>query len=37
MELYSWSFSRRCLASMRRTVPDFERMTRDWVVAPLLS
>ena len=34
---YSASLSRRWRASTRRTVPDCERITSDWVVAPRLS
>jgi hypothetical protein len=34
---YSESFSSAWRASMRRTVPDFERMTSDEVVAPRAS
>ena len=33
----SLSFSRRWRALTWRTVPDWERMTNDWVVAPRLS
>jgi hypothetical protein len=31
------SFESLCWALMRRTVPDLERMTSDWVDAPWLS
>ncbi len=31
---YSLSFDSRWYASIIRTVPDFERMTIDWVVQP---
>ena len=34
MALYSESLCSGWRASMRRTVPDFDRMTRDWVLAP---
>ena len=36
-EAYRASFLSRCRASMRRTVPDLDRITRDSVVAPRLS
>ena len=34
MALYSASLCSGCRASMRRTVPDLDRMTSDWLVAP---
>lgn len=34
---YSASLVRRCRALIMRTVPDFERITSDWVLAPRLS
>ncbi len=34
MALYSASLWSGWRASMRRTVPDLDRMTRDWLVAP---
>ena len=34
MALYSDSLWSGCRASMSRTVPDLDRMTRDWVLAP---
>ncbi len=34
MALYSDSLCSGCRASIRRTVPDLDRMTRDWVLAP---
>ena len=32
--MYPANLCSGCLATMSRTVPDFDRMTRDWVVAP---
>lgn len=35
MAEYSMSFFHLCSAVTLRTVPDFDRVTREWVMAPL--